>query len=48
MHVVLFVGLLVAAYAAFHGHHYRRNRRRGLGVWVSVRGPFGTRIGRRF
>ena len=39
--------LAVAGYLAFHRHHYRRNRRRGLGIWVSMRGPFGTRIGRR-
>jgi hypothetical protein len=39
--------LLVIAYLALHGHHYRRNRRRGLSVWVSMRGPFGTRIGKR-
>lgn len=36
------------AWLAFHGHHYRRNRRRGLSVWVSMRGPFGTRISKRF
>lgn len=39
--------LIVLVYAAFHHHHYRRNRRRGLSMWVSVRGPFGTRIGKR-
>jgi hypothetical protein len=37
----------IVAYAVFHHHHYRRNRRRGLGVWISCRGPFGTRIGKR-
>lgn len=26
---------------------HRRNRRRGLSVWVSARGPFGTRISKR-
>jgi hypothetical protein len=43
--------LIIAAivgYSVFHVHHYRRNRRRGLGIWLSVRGPWGTRIGRRF
>lgn len=39
--------ILVVAYLAFHHHHYRRNRRRGLSVWVSMRGPFGTRISKR-
>jgi hypothetical protein len=39
--------ILVIAYAVFHHHHYRRNRRRGLSMWVSIRGPFGTRIGHR-
>jgi hypothetical protein len=38
---------LVIAYAVFHHYHYRRNRRRGLNMWVSIRGPFGTRIGKR-
>jgi hypothetical protein len=38
----------IAGYVLFHGHHARRNRRRGLSVWVSMRGPFGTRISRRF
>jgi hypothetical protein len=31
-----------------HGYHCRRSRRRGPGIWVSMRGPSGTRIGRRF
>ena len=44
---VLLVVLLLA-YVAFHGHHVRRNRHRGLGLWVSLRGPWGTRISRRF
>lgn len=39
--------VLVLAYVLLHGHHYRRNRRRGLSVWVSIRGPFGTRISKR-
>jgi hypothetical protein len=41
--------LLVAfvLYGLFHRHHYRRNRRRGLSVWVSCAGPFHTRISRR-
>ena len=43
-------GLIIAAvivYLAFHHRHYRRNRRRGMGFWVSCRGPWGTRIGTR-
>lgn len=35
-------------YLAIHHHHYRRHRRRGLSVWISMRGPFGTRITKRF
>lgn len=43
--VLIIIGLVL--YSIYHAHHYRRNRRRGLGIWVSVRGPFGTRIGKR-
>ncbi len=46
-----FIALAVLAvffYALVHRHHYRRNRRRGLSVWISLAGPFGTRISRRF
>jgi hypothetical protein len=43
--ILIMIGVL---YLAFHHHHYRRNRRRGLSVLVSMRGPFGTRISRRF
>jgi hypothetical protein len=41
------VVVFVVLYALFHRHHYRRNRRRGLSVWASIPGPFGTRISRR-
>lgn len=40
--------LLVAVYTVFHHGRYRRHRRNGLSVWVSARGPFHTRISRRF
>ena len=40
------IGVLVL-YALFHHRHYRRNRRRGLSVWLSCAGPFGTRISKR-
>lgn len=48
--VIAVLVIVVIAYALFHGHHYRRNRRRGFGIWYSFRGPFGTRetISRRF
>jgi hypothetical protein len=47
--MALFIVLCVAAlYVLFHHHHYRRNRRRGLSIWVSMRGPFNTRISKRF
>jgi hypothetical protein len=39
--------LVIVAYLLFHHASYRRNRRRGLGVWVSCRGPFNTRISKR-
>jgi hypothetical protein len=46
----LIAALLIAGvlYVLFHHHHYRRHRRAGLSVWVSIRGPFHTRISRRF
>lgn len=40
--------VLVVLYLLFHGHHYRKRRRHGLSVWMSLPGPFGTRISRRF
>lgn len=39
---------LIVIYLAIHHHHYRQHRRCGLSVWVSMRGPFGTRISKRF
>lgn len=39
--------VLAIAYLLFHGHHYSRNRRLGLNVWISCRGPFHTRISKR-
>lgn len=47
MAVLVIVGLVVL-YALFHGHHYRKRRRHGLSVWMSLPGPFGTRISKRF
>jgi hypothetical protein len=38
----------VVLYLLFHGHHYRKHRRAGLSVKVSVRGPFHTTISRWF
>jgi hypothetical protein len=43
--VVLVVLGLIASH--HHGRHYQRNRSRGLNMWVSMRGPFGTRISKR-
>lgn len=40
--------VLVLLYATHHGRHYRRHRRAGLNVWVSAKGPWGTRVSRRF
>lgn len=42
------IALLAVLYLLFHGKHYRGHRRSGLSVWVSARGPFHTRISRRF
>jgi hypothetical protein len=42
------IAVVLIAYAVHHGRHYRRNRSRGLSVWVSMRGPWGTMISRRF
>jgi hypothetical protein len=39
---------VIAACGLLHGYHYRRSRRRGRGIRVSMRGPSGTRTGRRF
>lgn len=44
--VVLVVLAILASH--HHGRHYQRNRSRGLNVWVSMRGPFGTRVSKRF
>jgi hypothetical protein len=41
---VLILILLAVAYLAFHGHHSRRRRRAGFGIWESLPGPFGTRV----
>ena len=39
--------ILAVLYLLFHGLHYHGHRRAGLSVWVSMRGPFHTRISRR-
>jgi hypothetical protein len=48
MEALSLVLVVVIGYAVHHGKHYHRNRRRRLSVWVSMRGPFSTRISRRF
>jgi hypothetical protein len=40
--------ILAVAYLTHHGRHYRRHRRDGLSVRVSMRGPWHTTISRRF
>lgn len=47
MEAVVFIVIALVLYGAFHGHHVRRNYRRGLGLWISMRGPFNTRISKR-
>jgi hypothetical protein len=48
--VVIILTLIAAALLGHHGHHVRRNRRAGFGLWYSLRGPWGTRwtISKRF
>jgi hypothetical protein len=43
----LVIAAVFVACGLSHGYRYRRSRRRGLGIWVSMRGPLGTGIGRR-
>ena len=45
---ILTLIVIVIAYLIVHTLFFRHHRRRGLSLWVSVRGPFHTRIGRRF
>lgn len=47
MTAIIVIILLALLYGLFHHKHYRANRRHGLSVWVSMRGPFGTRISKR-
>jgi hypothetical protein len=46
MEAVVIIAVII--YLLFHHSHYRRRRRHGLSVWMSLPGPFGTRISRRF
>jgi hypothetical protein len=39
---------LAVLYTLFHHRHYRRHRRNGLSVWVSMKGPWNTRVSKRF
>jgi hypothetical protein len=48
MHLLIAIAITAVLYGLFHHHHYRRNRVSGLSVRVSMRGPFGTRISKRF
>jgi hypothetical protein len=40
--------LIVIGYVILHTLFFRHHRRRGLSLWISMRGPFHTRISRRF
>jgi hypothetical protein len=42
--MTMIILLVIGAYLLHHGRHYRRHRRAGLGVWYSLRGPWGTRV----
>jgi hypothetical protein len=48
MHLLIAIVITAVLYGLFHHRHYQRNRRAGLSVWISMRGPFGTRISKRF
>lgn len=39
---------ILLGYLIIHALFYRHHRSRGLSVWVSMRGPFHTRISKRF
>lgn len=45
--MITFIIIVAIGYALFHSQHYRRNPRRGLSIWASIPGPFGTRISKR-
>lgn len=42
------LALIAVLYVLFHHSHYRRHRRSGLSVWVSMKGPWNTRVSKRF
>jgi hypothetical protein len=44
MLALIVIVICVLAYGSHHARHYRRHRRLGMGVWYSLRGPFGTRV----
>lgn len=48
MEALFIIGAVLVLYGLFHHRHYRRNRGLGMSFWVSMRGPFGTRISKRF
>jgi hypothetical protein len=50
MHIVIILVLIYLAFHVGHSHSlWRQNRKRGFlrRCWISVPGPFHTRIGRR-
>jgi hypothetical protein len=53
MHIIPILIVIFLIYLAFHAGHshakYRANRHRGIlsRIWVSIPGPFGTRISKR-
>ena len=42
--IIAIIIVIAVLYAAHHTKHYRRNRRSGLTVSESLRGPFGSRV----
>jgi hypothetical protein len=40
-------GIAIAAYLLLHHRSYRKRRRHGLSIWMSLPGPFGTRVSKR-
>jgi hypothetical protein len=42
--VIVIVAVALIAASHHHGRHYERNRRSGLTISESMRGPFGSRV----
>jgi hypothetical protein len=46
--IIAIIIVIAVLYAAHHGKHVHRNYyRHRMSLWVSLRGPWGTRISKR-